>query len=272
MAGIHRPKPNVQVLPHPRAEAELYGNLDEPVGDDQWYSDINLETPLLIIRSLAAGIGILLVFTGIYSLYPLSSSVTNVPLCALKLYVSFFGLTILLLEGKGVLPEHNGLRKWFYTEFHFLHHLRGKGFYYLLIGTLTLSLLSENTSFLVCGSVISLLGVLDLLLAAVPKHQLRERGVPIEALQTTTKTSAHSKKSRRHKTVPLTPSAVGDEAQRLLEEAELEPHEYMETSSTQNIHEDLYVRHYGPISAANPLPNFDMTSYTDPLKLGGHYR
>eukprot|EP01054_Gregarina_sp_Poly1_P000024 Gregarina_sp_Poly_1__23@NODE_1004_length_5397_cov_173_232270_g704_i0_p3_GENE_NODE_1004_length_5397_cov_173_232270_g704_i0NODE_1004_length_5397_cov_173_232270_g704_i0_p3_ORF_typecomplete_len277_score24_02COPI_assoc/PF08507_10/1_2e16Ilm1/PF10311_9/20Ilm1/PF10311_9/3_5UPF0242/PF06785_11/1_1e03UPF0242/PF06785_11/0_23MukE/PF04288_13/0_21TMEM72/PF16054_5/1_7e02TMEM72/PF16054_5/0_51DUF2371/PF10177_9/6_6e02DUF2371/PF10177_9/7e03DUF2371/PF10177_9/1_6_NODE_1004_length_5397_cov_173_232270_g704_i030203850 len=268
MGKIHRPKVRAEVIHHEPLDVRY----EEPLhylGEDHCCSDAEFDIPLLIVRSLVAVAGVLLVFTGIYSLYPISTTITNIPVCALKFYAAFFGLTILLLEGKGALPEHSGLRKWFYTEFHFLHSIRGKGFYYLLVGMLSLALLSENLAFLICGIVISLMGVLDLILSIFTKRQLKERGLALEDLQTTTKVLSTSRsKSKRHE--PLTQSAVASEVQRLIMDAQppyaQEPYDPVVSYDPVELRTPGAGQHFGT-PANNQLPEFEMTSYSDPLKI-----
>eukprot|EP01057_Protomagalhaensia_wolfi_P002928 Protomagalhaensia_wolfi_Nauph_80__2927@NODE_3004_length_920_cov_69_236095_g2352_i0_p1_GENE_NODE_3004_length_920_cov_69_236095_g2352_i0NODE_3004_length_920_cov_69_236095_g2352_i0_p1_ORF_typecomplete_len272_score40_20COPI_assoc/PF08507_10/9_1e18TMEM72/PF16054_5/1_7e03TMEM72/PF16054_5/0_0042PepSY_TM/PF03929_16/13PepSY_TM/PF03929_16/36_NODE_3004_length_920_cov_69_236095_g2352_i044859 len=263
MVKIKRPKPRVEVIHHngireSEDEEYYYGAGQRSTG---YCGEVDLDIPIVIVRSLVALSGLLLVFTGIYSLYPILRSVRNVPLLMLKFYVIFFGLTILLLEGKGFLPEHNGLRKWFYTEFHFLHSIRGKGFYYLLVGTLSLSLLSENVAFLISGALIALLGLVDLALSFFTKRQLKQRGLTIEDLQTTTKVRP-TRRDKKDTPIANSVQMPTEDDHLLLDEPPSTGFPFEPFDAT-----DLRQGHYANTTTEVPLPSFEMTSYSDPLKI-----
>eukprot|EP01056_Protomagalhaensia_sp_Gyna25_P003015 Protomagalhaensia_sp_Gyna_25__3014@NODE_2781_length_892_cov_84_943728_g2321_i0_p1_GENE_NODE_2781_length_892_cov_84_943728_g2321_i0NODE_2781_length_892_cov_84_943728_g2321_i0_p1_ORF_typecomplete_len288_score32_89COPI_assoc/PF08507_10/4_8e17TMEM72/PF16054_5/1_5e03TMEM72/PF16054_5/0_00061PepSY_TM/PF03929_16/17PepSY_TM/PF03929_16/24_NODE_2781_length_892_cov_84_943728_g2321_i029844 len=263
MAKIKRPKPRVEVIQHQRipSEHEEY-YYEEGQQSSGYCAEVDLDIPIMIVRSLVALSGLLLVFTGIYSLYPILRSVRNVPLLMLKFYVIFFGLTILLLEGKSFLPEHNSLRKWFYTEFHFLHNIRGKGFYYLLVGTLSLSLLSENVAFLISGALIALLGLVDLALSFFTKRQLKQRGLTMEDLQTTTQVRSTR---RNKKSGPIVESVIRRSTENdhlLVNEPPSAGFPFEPFDATDQRH-----GHYANTTTEVPLPSFEMTSYSDPLKI-----
>lgn len=122
-----------------------------------------MEVAIICQKILAAGLGLTLTFLGIYTLYPLSSSVIVLPRSMLKLYAAFFGLTLTMIEGKAFLPDHNGLRQWFYFEFHFLSTARGRGFYYLLIASMALSLSETHPLYLICGVFMAIIALINII-------------------------------------------------------------------------------------------------------------
>lgn len=171
---------------------------------DGWTSAI------FILKVAGALSGALLAFTGIYSLYPLSETIRNLPTFTLKWYCTFFGLTILLIEGKSILPPHHSLRQWFYTEFHFLATARGKSFYYLLIACLTLALCSSSYLFLICGSIVLFLACVTFV-ASFAKVAVDSHGVsPLDfstATQTPSERRRHKTPHREHEATPLITAA-----------------------------------------------------------------
>eukprot|EP01053_Blabericola_migrator_P008413 Blabericola_migrator_1__8412@NODE_4382_length_1189_cov_22_270053_g2711_i0_p1_GENE_NODE_4382_length_1189_cov_22_270053_g2711_i0NODE_4382_length_1189_cov_22_270053_g2711_i0_p1_ORF_typecomplete_len284_score32_08COPI_assoc/PF08507_10/6_6e21TMEM72/PF16054_5/0_041Shisa/PF13908_6/1_3e03Shisa/PF13908_6/0_42DUF3185/PF11381_8/3_5e03DUF3185/PF11381_8/0_19DUF2371/PF10177_9/1_1e02DUF2371/PF10177_9/1_2Myelin_PLP/PF01275_19/3_2Myelin_PLP/PF01275_19/19_NODE_4382_length_1189_cov_22_270053_g2711_i02531104 len=274
MKNIVRPKPHVQVINHNPSQ-EDYGQLiDEPYFDTNDFST-PLDVFILIVRSLVAVCGCLLMFIGIYSLYPITDNILNLPILTMKLYVVFFGLTILLLEGKNILPSnHINIRKWFYTEFHFLHSIKGKGFYYIFIGSLSLSLTAQHLIFLIAGIIIAVMGILNLTLSCFSKRQLQENyGLSLQDLQTTTKvrggsTKKHHHHHRQHQGLNTSQEQVAAETEKLLVAGEAyQANNDFGLYSVYPIDSTRERQDHAAMTSEVPLPDFDMTSYSDPLKL-----
>lgn len=110
-------------------------------------------------RAVGFAIGLMLIFDGIYTLYPLSESLLSLPLTILKVYITIFGVFIALIEGKNFLPEHSQVRRLFYTQFNFLTTYRGKGLFYCFVASLALFLGHSRTIFVFPGLALLKLGL-----------------------------------------------------------------------------------------------------------------
>lgn len=118
---------------------------------------------MTIVKAFVAVTGTTLTFMGIYSLYPIKSCFSSMSLTVMKLYCALFGLSVTLIEGKAILPDHSQVREWFYSEFHFLATPRGRGLYYLLVGTIALALSESHVIYLCCGLSMTLFALVNII-------------------------------------------------------------------------------------------------------------
>lgn len=291
-------------LPHPRVEVYDYQHSINADGAPRKASkpptsgENNLGRWLMPAKLVIATCGLLVGLFAFYSLTPLSEIWINVPTSMQKIYLIFFGLSITILEGKSMLPEHSKFRNWLYTEFHFLSSPRGKGLYYLFISSLIFSISAHTAVMLSLACFVSIFGVINILVSFLAGRFLRRQGLGPKQFQTSTASPQQSYRPHHHhhqsskrsrqgvaEVNPATGSGQGIAVRYIGDSGEPRPEDLAHLLPRYHHQQDFSLNAYNmPGTPAfkdsfESLPSFtrnlgdltletqDMYSYTDPLRM-----
>ncbi|PFH36842.1 hypothetical protein BESB_050340 [Besnoitia besnoiti] len=137
------------------------------------------------LRALCFLGGIALIGVSALQIVNIVSAVGNPASYILQFFLMMFGVAICVVEAKDL--EHlERLKPFFANWFRFLTVPLGKGLFYILIGTISLSLWTSNFLLLFVGGYMILMGIMCVMVHFGLRQQLQRRGIDVSESEEST--------------------------------------------------------------------------------------